>query len=100
MAEITIDGHSYPLRASIGAYRAFEENSGVKVVEVDTNDMIRVVELLWHFAKAGCKHEGVKFEVSLEDWFESITVDELPYLAEVIVGLMAKKKKAAGKARR
>jgi hypothetical protein len=98
MAEITIEGQSYPLRASIGAYRAFEESSGVRVAEVDTNDMIRVVELLWHFAKAGCKHEGVKFEVSLEDWFDSITVDQLPYLAETIVELMAKKKKAAVKA--
>ena len=99
MAELTIDGVSYPLRASIGAYKKFEETTGKSVAAVDTTDFVSQVELVYFFAVAGCKFENKHFDITLEDWYELLTIEDLPLLGEVVTKLMTtKKKRAAAKA--
>ena len=93
MAEITIDGKTYPLRATMRAWRDFETQSGVKMAEIAEADVTRVPELLWHCAAAGCRKDKKDFHITLDDWMDAITTDDLVEMQETIQELLGVKKK-------
>ena len=49
--EITIGKRIYPLRATMLAWRKFEKATGVKVTEVDSNDVTLIPELIYYFVR-------------------------------------------------
>ena len=97
---ITLENRSYPVRATMRAWRAFETATGVKVTEVDAADVTLIPELVYYFVVDGCKNQGMDFTMSVDDWLGLITVEDLPKLVEVMEVAMGggkKKTKAAKK---
>ena len=57
--DITIGKKIYPIRATMRAWRTFEKNTGVKVTEVDSNDITLIPELIFYFVQEGCTAQGL-----------------------------------------
>tara|TARA_R110002050_G_scaffold173003_1_gene305134 strand:+ start:396 stop:707 length:312 start_codon:yes stop_codon:yes gene_type:complete len=86
--EITIGKRIYPLRATMRAWRNFEKATGVKVTEVDSNDITLIPELIFYFVQEGCKAQGMKFTMAVDDWLGEIEVTDLPLLIEAMAEVM------------
>jgi hypothetical protein len=100
MVEIKLDGKTFPLRASIRAWRKFEDATGKKVAEVDSNDITAIPELIYYFVQEGCKAQGMAFEMSVDDFFGMIEVKDLKSLSVAVEALMGNdQKKAKAKAK-
>jgi len=81
---ITLDNQTFPVRASMRAWREFEDATGHKVSKLDADDVTRMPELLFYFVREGCKKQGMTFEMSCDDFLGLITVADLPNIMEVI----------------
>lgn len=70
------------------AWRNFEKATGVKVTEVDSNDITLIPELIFYFVQEGCKAQGMKFTMAVDDWLGEIEVTDLPLLVEAMAEVM------------
>jgi hypothetical protein len=98
---IELENKSYPVRATMRAWRNFEKATGVKVTEVDASDVTLIPELVYYFVVDGCAAQGMEFTMSVDEWLGLITVQDLPKLVEVMESAMgsgSKKKKVKEKA--
>jgi len=93
MVKIEVDGVTYPLRASMKAWRDFETNTGTRMADIGEADITKVPELLYYCAAAGARKEGTAFDVTLDDWMDSITTDDIMDMQEAIGTLLGVKKK-------
>ena len=66
------------------AWRNFEKATGVKVTEVDASDITLIPELVYYFVQDGCKAQGMKFSLSVEEFLGLIEVGDLPKLVDVM----------------
>ena len=100
MVEIKLDGKTYPLRASMRAWRSFEQATGKKVADVDDKDLTALPELFYYFVQEGCKSQGMAFEMDIDDFFGMIEVKDLKSLSVAVEALMGNgQKKAKAKAK-
>jgi hypothetical protein len=81
---ITLDNKSYPVKATMRAWRKFEKETGVKVVEVDASDITLIPELIYYFVVDGCLAQKMEFSMEVEEWLGLITVQDLPQLIKVM----------------
>ncbi len=97
MVEILIDGNKYPMRATIGAWKNFEESTGVRAADLGKeskddesgpNQLILFAELAFHFVNAGCKKKQIDFDLSLDDWLDSIEMSDFKMLNDALKKLM------------
>jgi hypothetical protein len=99
--DIQINGVTYPLRASMGAWRKFEQATGVKVTGVDADDITRIPEMAYYFIESGCKAAGMKFELTVDEFLDLVTVQDVQAISEAIAALLGtasgQKKSAATK---
>ena len=51
MVEIKLDGKTFPIRATMRAWRKFEDATGKKVADVDSNDVTLIPELVYYFVR-------------------------------------------------
>ena len=93
MVTIQVDGVTYPLRASMKAWRDFETNTGTRMADIGEADITKVPELLYYCAAAGARKEGKAFDVTLNDWMDAITTDDIMDMEEAIGNLLGVKKK-------
>jgi hypothetical protein len=88
-----VDGVSYPLHPSMRAWKAFTDSTGIKIQDIAEADVTVVPELLYYFAQAGCRKEGQEFKATMDEWMDSITIDDLMGMQAVIADLITEKKK-------
>ena len=100
MIEIKLDGKTFPMRATMRAWKKFEDATGKKVASVDAEDITAIPELIYYFVQEGCKSQGMKFEMSVDDFFGMIEVADLPALSEAVQKVMGGQKKTKAKASR
>mgnify|MGYP000556999746 FL=1 len=101
MVEIKLDGKTFPVRATMRAWRKFEEATGKKVAEVDSNDVTLIPELVYYFVQEGCKSQGMAFEMEVDDFFGMIEISDLGTLSETVAKIMGgAQKKTRAKASR
>ena len=81
---ITLDNQTFPVRASMRAWRNFENATGHKVATLDSEDVTKMPELLYYFVQEGCKRQGMTFELSVDDFLGLIDVGDLPEVMKVI----------------
>ncbi len=93
--EITIGKRIYPMRATMRGWRKFEKNTGVKVTEVDSNDITLIPELIFYFVQEGCTAQGMQFTMEVDEWLGEIEVTDLPVLVEAMAAVMGSSKKKA-----
>jgi len=85
---ITLDNKTYPVKATMRAWRKFEKATGTKVTEVDASDITLIPELVYYFVQDGCKAQGMDFSLSVEEFLGLIEVGDLPQLVEVMADAM------------
>lgn len=103
MVEIEIGGRKWPMRASIGAWKKFEETTGKRVADLsggENTDVPLFCELAFYFVVAGCKANGTTFEMDLDTFLDQIEIHEMEMVADAIADVMnAGEKKRMAKPR-
>ena len=85
---ITLNNKTYPVKATMLAWRKFERATGTKVTEVDASDITLIPELVYYFVQEGCRSQGMKFSLGVEEFLGLIEVNDLPQLVEVMQDAM------------
>lgn len=74
--EILINGKAYPCRQTMGAMLRFKKETGKEVTEVGGN-LSDMCAYLYCCTASACKHDGVGFDMSLMDFADSLTPEDL-----------------------
>lgn len=74
--EIKIDGKAYPCRQTMGAMLRYKQETGKEVTELG-NNLSDMCAYLYCCVASASKHDGVKFDMSLLDFADSLTPDDL-----------------------
>ena len=90
---ITLDNQTFPVRANMRAWRNYERETGNKVASIDAEDVTAMPELLYYFVQEGCKRQGMKFEMPVDEFLGLIEVGDLPQVIEIIGQSMGGEKK-------
>lgn len=93
---IELSGRTFTLRASLGAWRKFEQNSGQKVANIDQTDVTRIPELAYYFAEAGAKANGHTWDLTVDDFLELCTIADLETLTRAVAVLLGGDQKKSG----
>lgn len=72
---IEIDGVSYPLRNSMGAYVDFYEMTGKEVYEI--KGLVDACKLLYCVVKTSCEYAGVDFGLDFKGFANKVTPEDL-----------------------
>ena len=75
--EITINGTAYPCSPTMGAMLRFKQETGREITEIDASSFSDLCTYLWCCVKAGAKREGKEFDLSLMDFADSLTPDDM-----------------------
>ena len=75
--EITIDGKAYPCRQTMGAMLRFKRETGREVTEMEMSSFSDLCTFLWCCVVSACKADGVEFGMSLLDFADSISPDDM-----------------------
>ena len=81
---ITINGETYQCRMTLGAMMQFKELTGREVSEVKTDELSALATLLYCCAASGARIEGKNVSLSLQEFADSVSVDELSAWAATI----------------
>lgn len=90
---ITLDNQTFPVKANMRAWRNFERATGHKVAGIDSEDVTLMPELLYYFVEEGCRKQGMKFEMEVDDFLGLIDVGDLAAVMQVIEESMSPQKK-------
>lgn len=74
--EIKIDGKEYPCRQTMGAMLRFKQETGKEVTEIGGN-LSDICAYLFCCVASACRKDNVPFDMSLMDFADSITPDDL-----------------------
>lgn len=74
--EIMIDGKAYPCRQTMGAMLRFKKETGKEVTEISGN-LSDMCAYLYCCTASACKKDGVKFDMTLMDFADSLTPEDL-----------------------
>lgn len=81
--EIIINNITYPICNTLGAYREYKKISGKEVEDIKgVSDM---AELLYCFVKVSARIAGKEFNITIEDFCDAATVDDLQKLNNLLV---------------
>ena len=88
---VTLDGKTFPVRATMRAWKNFEEATGVKVSQIASDDVTKIPTLVFYFVQEGCAKQGMQFDMSLDDFLNLIEISDLQKLSEVVEESMSPK---------
>ena len=61
----------------MGAMLRFKEQTGREITQIDPSSLSDLCTYLWCCVKAGAKREGKEFDLSLMDFADSLTPDDM-----------------------
>lgn len=82
--EITINGVAYPCRTTMGAMLRFKRETGREVMDITEWAFSDLCAFLWCCVSSASKADGKNFDLSLMDFADNITPDELEAWAQSI----------------
>lgn len=94
---IKIGGKEYPCRQTMGALLRFKRETGKEITETD-GSLSEMCVFLWCCVASACKADGVEFGMSLEDFADVLSPEELGAWAEALSA--RGKSKGAGEKKR
>ena len=74
---LTIAGHEYPCRVTMGAMVRFKRQAGYDVSSIDEKAVSDLVLFMWCCVVSACKADDVVFELSFEDFADRLEPDTL-----------------------
>lgn len=84
--EIEINGKTYPCRPTMGAMLRFKKETGKELTEMTDGNLSEFTTYLWCCIVSACKHDGIPFEMSLMDFADSISANDLEKWTEQLQG--------------
>ena len=75
--EVQVNGNRYPCRMTMGAMLRFKQETGKEVTEIDSGSLSDLCTLLWCCVKSATKADGIDFALSLMDFADSVTQEEV-----------------------
>ena len=82
--EITINGEAYPCSPTMGAMLRFKQETGKEITEIDPTSFTELCTYLWCCVVSGAKREGKAFDLSLMDFADSLTPEDMKEWNEAI----------------
>ena len=82
-ATIIVDGNAYPCRSTLGAMLKYQQVTGRDVSEMD-GSLTDLFVFLWCCVFTACRHDGIAFNLTLEQFGDSLTPDDLQNWATTI----------------
>lgn len=83
--EIKINNVTYPCRPTMGAMLRFKRETGKEVTEITANSFTDLCTYLWCCITSASKHDGIDFDLSLMDFADSITPEDMSGWAESVM---------------
>lgn len=75
--EITINGTAYPCSPTMGAMLRFKQETGREISEIDPASFTDLCTFLWCCVASAAKREGKQFDLSLMDFADSLTPEDM-----------------------
>ena len=82
--EVIVNGKAFPCRTTMGAMLRFKRETGKEVVDITDWAFTDLCTFLWCCVASASKADGKKFDLSLMDFADNITPDELEAWAQSI----------------
>lgn len=82
--EVIVNGEAYPCRPTMGAMLRFKRETGREVTEIQSESFSDMCTYLWCCVASASKHDGKKFDMSLMDFADSITPDDMTEWANAL----------------
>lgn len=83
-AEVVVNGQAFPCRTTMGAMLRFKRETGKEVSDITDWGLTELCTFLWCCVVSASKHDGKDFDLSLMDFADSLTPDELNAWAETV----------------
>lgn len=80
--EVIINGEAFPCRTTMGAMLRFKRETGKEINEVADWSFTNLCTFLWCCVASASKADGKNFNLSLIDFADSVTPEELMDWAE------------------
>ena len=71
---MNINGKHYPCRVTMGAMLLFKRETGHEATAIDGGALSDLITFVWCCVKSSCRADGVDFQLSLDDFADSIDV--------------------------
>lgn len=75
--EINVNGVGYPCTPTMGAMLRFKQETGKEITEIDPSSFTDLCTYLWCCVVAASKREGKEFGMSLMDFADGITPEDM-----------------------
>lgn len=75
--EITVNGTAYPCSPTMGAMLRFKQETGREITEIDSTSFTDLCTYLWCCVKSAAKREGKPFDMSLMEFADSLTPEDM-----------------------
>ena len=77
MITINIQGRDYPCEITMGAMLRFKRETGREAQEMGKDSISDLITYLWCCTASACNRDGVEFGLSLTDFADSLTPDQI-----------------------
>lgn len=84
--EIKIGKEVFPCRQTMGAMLRFKQETGREVTEIDATSFTDICTFLWCCIVSASKADGKKFKLSLMDFADSVSPEDMNEWAAAIQG--------------
>lgn len=82
---IIVNGEAYPCSPTMGAMLRFKRETGREITEIDIHSFTDQCTYLWCCVVSASKREGKKFDMSLIDFADSISIDDMTEWSQAVV---------------
>lgn len=82
--EITVNGEAYPCTPTMGAMLRFRQQTGREITEINPGSFTDLCTYLWCCVVSAAKREGKPFDMSLMDFADNLTPDDMQEWNEAI----------------
>ncbi|MDE6498221.1 MAG: hypothetical protein K2L21_06135 [Muribaculaceae bacterium] len=84
--EITVNGTAYPCYPTGGAMLRFHQETGKEITEIDPRSFTQLCTYLWCCVVSASKREGKDFNLSLMDFADSVSLDDMTAWNQALQG--------------
>lgn len=74
---VVVDGRVYPCDMTMGALLRYKREENEEVSEIKEGEVCKLTTLMWCCARGACSRDKVNFDMSLEDFADSITPQDV-----------------------
>lgn len=94
--EINVNGQAYPCSPTMGAMLRFKQETGREITEIDPNSFTDLCTYLWCCVVSASKRDGKEFGLSLMDFADAITPEDMTAWNAAVTGEQSDDEDATG----